>query len=164
MLNESAALNPADLDPRYLLMPIYSEKSDWADLKRVANEILRLAPMDAEAMRYSAMAQNSNDRVGAAERLVESQPTPENYVDLSLAYNQGGRYEDSIRAAREALQLRPGYAEAYNNIAAGNESLRRWDEAIAAAQEAVRLKPGFQLAGNNLSYALSQKAVETARK
>jgi tetratricopeptide (TPR) repeat protein len=55
------------------------------------------------------------------------------------------------------LQLRPNYAEAYNNIAAGYQAMGRWDEAIAAAQEAIRLKPDFQLARNNLAYASSQK-------
>jgi tetratricopeptide (TPR) repeat protein len=163
ILNKSAATNPADLAPRYALMPIYSQQSDWAVLKRVADEILRVAPGDAEALRYAAIAQNANARVTAVEKLAATQPTPENYLNLSLLYYQGGRYEDCVRAAKEALRLRPNYAEAYNNIAATYQSMGRWDEAIAAATEAIRLKSDFQLARNNLAYATSQKALLTTR-
>jgi tetratricopeptide (TPR) repeat protein len=163
-LNRSAAMNPADLDPQYALMLVYSQRSDWAELQRVADEVLRVAPGDAEALRYSEMAQNAKGRLSAAERLAGMRPTPENYLILSLLYNQSGRFEDSIRAAQEALRLRPDYAEAYNNIAAGHESLARWSEAIAAAREAIRLKPDFELARNNLAYALSQEEIRARSK
>ena len=62
--------------------------------------------------------------------------------------------------AREALKLRPDYAEAYNNIAAGYEGLHDWDRAIEAAQKAVSLKPDFQLAKNNLAWAQQQRSVQ----
>ena len=59
----------------------------------------------------------------------------------------------NIDAARQALALKPDYAEAFNNIAAAHASLRQWDEAIRAAQEALRLRPDFPLARNNLAWA-----------
>ena len=163
ILNKSAAINPADLDPRYTLMLVYSQQFDWAGLKRVTDEVLRVAPGDAEALRYSAMAQNANARVTAAEQLAGAQPAPENYLSLSLLYHRSGRYQDSVRAGKEALRLRPNYAEAYNNIAAAYQSMGRWDEAITAARQAILLKPDFQLARNNLAYAMSQKALVTRR-
>ena len=70
------------------------------------------------------------------------------------------RYQESIAASKEALKLKPDYAEAYNNIAASNQAMGRWDEAIQAAQEAVKLKPEFQLAKNNLQYSLNQKRLK----
>ena len=94
--------------------------------------------------------------------LLRSRPSgqrPEDYLDRSLAYYVAGRYQECIRAAEEALRLRPAYAEAYNNIAAGYQSMARWDEAIAAAEQAVRLKPDFLLARNNLRYARAQKSL-----
>jgi tetratricopeptide (TPR) repeat protein len=83
--------------------------------------------------------------------------TPENLLNKSLALNQVGKYQESIEAAQAALKLRPNYAEAWNNIAAGYESMGRWDDAVAAAKEAIRLKPDFQLAKNNLAWSLAQK-------
>lgn len=83
--------------------------------------------------------------------------TPEDWLNASLRDNQAGQYERSIQDARAALRLRPGFAEAYNNIAADYASMHKWDEAISAAQSALRLKPDFQLAKNNLAWAISQK-------
>jgi tetratricopeptide (TPR) repeat protein len=84
--------------------------------------------------------------------------TPEDWLNASLRANQAGCYQESIQDARAALRLRPNYAEAYNNIAAGYESLGQWDEAIAAAKEAIRINPGYQLAKNNLAWSLEQKS------
>jgi tetratricopeptide (TPR) repeat protein len=162
-LRQSTALNQADLDSRYLLMSIYAGQSNWFELGQVANDVLRLAPGDPEALRFSGMVRDANGQIAAAERQVIAQPTPENYLNLSQLYCQNGRYSDCVSAATQALRLRPNYAEAYNNIAAGYESMGRWDESIAAAQEAIRLKPDFQLARNNLAYALSQRSIQTAR-
>jgi tetratricopeptide (TPR) repeat protein len=163
-LTRSASLNPADLDPRYLLMLAYAGQSDWVNLGRVAGEVLRLAPADPDALRYSVMAQSSGDRIAASEREVSARPTPEAWLGLSQLYYLSGRFEQCVRAATEALRLRPGYAEAYNNIAAGYQSMHRWDESIAAAQEAIRLKPDFPIARNNLAFALSQRSLQAKRE
>ena len=83
--------------------------------------------------------------------------TPESYLSLSFAQYRAGRLRDCIDSARAALTLRPDYAEAYNNIAAGYNSLGEWDKGIAAAEQAIRLKADFPLARNNLAWALQQK-------
>ena len=163
MLNRAADLNPADLDPRFALMTIYSQQLDWAGLKRVTDEVLREAPGDAEAHRYSALAQTAAAHIAAPVQPA-APPTPEGFLSQSLVYCQTGRFEDCAHAAREALRLRPNYAEAYNNIGAAYQSMGRWDEAIQAAQEAIRLKPDFQLARNNLAYASTQKALRVRQE
>ncbi len=58
----------------------------------------------------------------------------------------------------QALKLRPGYAEAYNNIGAAWNALGRYGLAAAACRQALELKPDFPLARNNLNYALSMLA------
>jgi tetratricopeptide (TPR) repeat protein len=52
-----------------------------------------------------------------------------------------------------ALELRPNYADAWNNICAGYNKLGRYEEAAAACEQALRYKPDFELARNNLQYA-----------
>ena len=60
--------------------------------------------------------------------------------------------------------MRPGYAEALNNIAAGHQALHEWDEAIASAGEAVRLRPDFQLARNNLAWSQQQRLLNVTSR
>ena len=88
--------------------------------------------------------------------------TAADLINRSLALNQAGQYQESISAAQEALRIDPSSAEAWNNIAAGYESLHQWDEAIAAAQKALALKPDFQLARNNLAWSLQQRQATSA--
>ena len=89
-------------------------------------------------------------------------PTPQTaqaFLDRSYEACQKRQSQDCIAAAKEAIRLKPDFAEAYNNIAAAYEDLGMWDEAITAAKEAVRLKPDFQLAKNNLAWSESQKKI-----
>ncbi len=154
------------LDPRYALMQAYTDIGMQPLAKSLAADTLELSPGDALAMRYyrgQAAPEALPDPIGAAETAAKQSPTPENYLNLSLAYHQAKRFRDCIRAAEEAIKLRPDFPEAYNNIAAAHEDLGEWDAAIAAAREAVRLKPDFQLAKNNLAYSEQQKVAQAAR-
>ena len=154
------------LDPRYALMQAYTDAGMQPLAKGLAADTLQISPGDALAMRYyrgQGAAEALPDPVGAAEAAAKQALTPENYLNLSLAYHQAKRFRDCIRAAEEALKLRPDFAEAYNNIAAAHEDLGEWDAAIAAAREAVRLKPDFQLAKNNLAYSEQQKIAQASR-
>jgi hypothetical protein len=67
------------------------------------------------------------------------------------------RYEDSVRAAREALAWTPDSADAYADIASAYAGLGRWKEASENAEYALHLKPGLESARNILARAASQK-------
>jgi len=141
-LKIATALNGSDLDSRYLLLQIYREQGDWAQLRTVAEELLHLAPGDPTA---SASLRTR---------------TPEDFLNLSMQQYQEGHFAEAIQSAKKALQLRPGYPEAYNNLAAAHASMKQWDDAVQAAREAIRLKPDFQLARNNLAWAEQEKACQ----
>jgi tetratricopeptide (TPR) repeat protein len=161
--SEKAAIaqNSAFMDARYLLMQTYLEQAQWQPLTSLAQDTLKIAPGDPQAQTYLARSQNVQRELAAAESQVNRQPTPDALLNLSLLLYQQGRYQECIAAAQKALQLKPDYAEAYNNIAAAYQALHQWDQAIAAAQQALRIKPDFQLARNNLAWSLSQKSLES---
>lgn len=83
--------------------------------------------------------------------------TADAWLGLSLSYYQQQRYLESIGAAQTAVNLRPGFAEAYTNIGAAYSALHLWDLAIQSAQQALTLEPEVTLAKNNLAWALEQK-------
>lgn len=144
-LNAAIAANPAYVDAEHLLMEIYAQQGNAEGLRTVAQQTLAVLPSDAAAKSWLT-------------RGVAIEASPESYLNQSLAFYQQGKYQDSIAAARQALKLRPGYSDAWNNIAAAYNAQGRWDEGIQAAAEAVRLAPGNQLAKNNLAWAVQQKA------
>ena len=154
---QAVFINPSYFEPRYLLMQVALEQQQWDSLHALALAALKQAPGDTQSQRYLNLYEHRGDQLKAAEQLAQSQPTADNYLNLSLRYHQAGRYADCIAAAQQALRLKPDYAEAYNNIAAGYQSLGQWDKAIEAAREAIRLKPDFDLAKNNLAFSLAQK-------
>ena len=156
-LSTALALNPSLMGARYLLLRVYAEHGLWGPLKSFAGECLKLAPEDPVVLRYLGMERQLEVQVARAEALAQSRPSPDNFLELSSLYHQVGRYQDCIAAARQALRLRPDFAEAYNNMAAAYASLGQWDQTIRAASEALRIQPDFQFARNNLEFARSQK-------
>jgi tetratricopeptide (TPR) repeat protein len=157
-LREGLRRNPYDMPSRDLLMEIYNVQGKWAELGQLVEETRRMTPDDTMVNAFATMAKSGGaGAVAKAEAAVKAHPSPESWLDLSLAYHNAGRYPESIGAARHALELRPGYAEAWNNIAAADLGLHRWDEAIDAANRALAIKPDFPLARNNRAYAEEQK-------
>lgn len=150
-------LAPAHLEARHALMSTYFGRSDTDKLHELAAETLRIAPNDREAAGYLTAVNKGASASDRAEESVRMNRTPENLLNLSLVYYNAREYRKSIEAARAALELRPGYDLAYNNLCAAYNELGQWDKAIEAGEKAVQLNPGNQLARNNLAAARKRK-------
>ena len=126
---------------RYLL-----SHSRGDEARAFLQSALELSPTDLTA----------RDLLARANSQAASQPapqTPEFYLALSLQFYGEERYVESIVASRRALDLRPNYAEAWNNICAAYNKLSRYQEAAEACEQALHYNPDFELARNNLQYA-----------
>lgn len=152
-LERALALSPGRMDTRHEVMGLYQDSGDWNALRRVAAETLELAPDDERTQAFLVASEEDVRRLEAAERMARAVPTPENWLNLSLAYHRATRYAEAATAAGESLSLCPDYAEAYNNIAAAETALGNWNEAVTAAEQAVAIRPDFALARNNLAKA-----------
>lgn len=100
---------------------------------------------------------NTADKTEKLLQELQSNPTPESYLELSLTFYRAGNYENCIRAAEKALELKPDFADAYNNIGSAYIMLKEYDKGIEACEKALQLRPDYQLARNNLNWALSEK-------
>src|SRR5437660_7158272 len=108
------------------------------------------------ALELSRTDLTARDLLARADGQPVNQPTtqtPEYYLDLSLQFYREERYVESIVASRRALDLRPNYPEAWNNICAAYNKLSRYQEAAKACEQALHYNPDFELARNNLQYA-----------
>ena len=76
-----------------------------------------------------------------------------NNLGFVLSAN-AGRTDEAIIQFQEALRLKPGYAEAHNNLGNALDAVGRTREAIGQYEEALRLEPNLAEAHYNLGRAL----------
>jgi tetratricopeptide (TPR) repeat protein len=55
-----------------------------------------------------------------------------------------------------ALKLRPGYAEAYNNICSAHNKLKQYRKAVEACENALAIRADYALASGILNWAKIQ--------
>lgn len=72
------------------------------------------------------------------------------YFRTGAVYLNSGRYEEAVKAYREAVRLNPEFAEAYNNLGVSLTRLKKYEEAIECFHQAIRLKPGLPNPNYNL--------------
>jgi Flp pilus assembly protein TadD len=148
LLREAAAAAPADPWSRQLLMEILARRQAWAELDAAAADALRIDPAHATALRMRELA-----RAGLAASPPPARRDHDALLELSLERYQASDFPGALRAADEALALRPASALAQNNRCAALNRLGRHREAVEACEEALRIDPGFERARNNLGYA-----------
>ena len=158
MLNTTLEMSGANLDSRYMLMELLYNQRRLEELKKVASSTLAISPSDALATQYQKLAASGKSILDVAAETAETTKTPESYLSLSLQYYNAGDYQGCIDAAKKALELKPDYAPAYNNIGSAYNILKNYKEAKAALLKAVELDPASQLAKNNL--ALAEKGLK----
>lgn len=129
-------------------------KNRLSEAEYHVREALRLSPGHVYAKGLLNMMNASTETLlERAERMVYENPTPENYLNLSLHLYRADRFEDCIRACEQALALRPDYADAWNNICSAHNAMGQWELGIRACEKALALQPDYQLAKNNLNWA-----------
>ena len=149
---------PAEAE-RHFQRAISLEPADWRSHRHYAAWLLsaRRVP-DALAHARLSLELNPADQAAApiAAAAARVDNTAEYHLARSLAEFQMRRYRECIASARRALEIRPEYAEAWNNIAAAHNALREWSQGIAASEAALRINPSLQIARNNLAFARRQ--------
>ncbi len=84
--------------------------------------------------------------------------------DVNNAFTRGltlgsqGQHEEALSAFREAVRLKPDFAEGHRSIGFALASLDRYEEALSAYQEAVRLNPDFAEAYINIATVLAHQS------
>jgi tetratricopeptide (TPR) repeat protein len=87
----------------------------------------------------------------------------QNLLGLLLG-RKGAPGEEVLAAFREAIRIRPDYAEAHNNLGLVLIQSGKDEEGIAALREAVRLAPAYAEARTNLGAALTPTDAPAAIK
>ena len=161
--HKAMSLRSDQADARHTLMDAYVQHHDWENAMRVARETISLYPDDTGAVRAINVSSAALNEVKQLETQAPGRGR-DGYLALSVTYFKNGRYEDSVKAAREALKIDPNSAESWSNLAAALHSLGRIDESVEASKETVRLNPNLPFAKSNLEYALAEQADQHKQK
>jgi len=77
------------------------------------------------------------------------------FFEQGMNYYSVGKYEECAKAFREAVRLKPNFAEAWALLGAAFGLLGKFQESIYASKEAIRLKPDLFQAYNSLGGHIS---------
>jgi tetratricopeptide (TPR) repeat protein len=80
---------------------------------------------------------------------------PRAHNNLASALLRTGKAQDAIKHSREALRIRPDYAEARYNLGQALVQLGQVEAAVEQYEQALQLKPDYAEAHNNLGAALA---------
>ena len=138
-----------------------------AIIKRIALVILFLIPLiylfikssekkDVEPVSTAVPAVPQTD-IASLEKNVETNPTFDNLISLSLAYINNNMPSKSIPYLNKAIELNPNSSVAYNNMGVAYILMKQYDDGIAACNRALQIDPKFQLAKNNLAWGMDEK-------
>lgn len=101
--------------------------------------------------------QSALQDIAALESLVKSNPSFDNYINLSMAYINSNMPGKSIDYLKSAIAINSKSAVAYNNLGVAYIMLEQFQNGIDACSKALELDPEFQLAKNNLSWGTDEK-------
>ena len=73
-----------------------------------------------------------------------------------------GKASEAIQSYQQAIQQKPDYAEAYNNLGIAYKYQNRLDEAITCYQQALKYRPDYAIACNNMANAIRDQGNLTA--
>tara|TARA_B110000008_G_scaffold60207_1_gene59786 strand:+ start:424 stop:1995 length:1572 start_codon:yes stop_codon:yes gene_type:complete len=89
----------------------------------------------------------------------------EDFPNSFLLFNISGvcyaglmNFDAAINIYKEAIKIKPDYADAYNNLGAAQKEKGDIEEAIVSCKQALKIKPDYAEANINLGNALKEKS------
>jgi len=121
-LQEAQKAQPRDLKVNYTLATAFKRAGQLDQAESVLRSLADLNPPDASTY----------------------------YSDIIKMYDEAGRNENAIEAAKKVIELNPKSEMAVYNLAIMFQKLKRFEEAIAAFQQALTIKPDYDVAYYNI--------------
>jgi tetratricopeptide (TPR) repeat protein len=112
---------------------------------RIADELLKIDPRDAQALRLRGAALLMQKRAGEAIAPLETAALAlrdsETDTLLAMALRQCGRLEEALSRLKRVSKRRPPYAPAFHELGYLLISLERYDEAIESLRAGITFAP-----------------------
>ncbi|CAN2042389.1 protein O-GlcNAc transferase [Candidatus Magnetomoraceae bacterium gMMP-15] len=135
----------------------------------IYNQILADKPDDANALHLLGVFAydcGKNDlAVSLIQKAISYEPcTAIFHYNLGLAFQAQNRFEDALKHFQKALDLKPDYAEARENLAIAHNNFgiklkkqKKIEDALKHYQKALKLRPDFAEIYNNIATAFQNQ-------
>jgi len=80
-----------------------------------------------------------------------SPSSPQNHNNLGDLYGRRGEFEKAVEEFQRAIELKPGYADAYHNLGNTYQQMGKVDEAIESFEKAIEASPNLWQSYQNLA-------------
>ena len=149
-------------EPYYFLARFYMKHGELDKALRLLQDGHSVSPKHANINRLLADLKSQGispeEKLKNQLALVASNPTADNYINLSLLQYKQKDYVGCINSCNKALELNPNSAVAYNNICSAHNAMQQWKSAAEACTKALEINPEFERAKNNLVWAEGELA------
>ncbi|MCW1148823.1 tetratricopeptide repeat protein [Flavobacterium lacisediminis] len=146
-----------------LLLNLYHQRDNWLGIEQIVGAVLNVAPDNKLALEYAKIAKDRISYFTLQENRATELKSADLFLSLSLHYFNQGEFEKCIKMAEKAIEIKPNFAEAYNNIGIAYYNLKNTEKAIENYKAALKLNPEFTLAKNNLLYASNTTSVSNSK-
>jgi Flp pilus assembly protein TadD len=165
LFRHTLAVMPQNWAAHTNLVAWYSQQNRSEEAIVEAEEVLRIAPDDADAQAYLALVAIQQNRWDDAARRVEialktspSNAAAHNHYGVVL-YHQG-KTKDALDHFRQSVQLNPDEPRARANLARAEAASGNWQEAAEQWQEVLRKDPRSAEAAGGLGDALQHQGLQ----
>ncbi len=138
----------------------YQQTGRLAEAEVCYRRVLAAQPDHADALHLLGVAAHQSGRHDQAVELIgqaiKRAQDPIYFSNLGIALKHLGRTGDAIAAYREAIRIRPDYADAFYNYGNALKELKRLDEALASYDTALALRPDNAAAFHNRGLVLQE--------
>lgn len=121
-------------------------------------QILQATPNHPDALHLLGVLAHQAGKNQIAVELISkaigAKPSNLMHYNLGLALNAQGKLNAAVASYRNALLLKPDYAEAHNNLGLVLQAQGKFDEAIESYRRALLHRPNYVEAHNNLGNTL----------
>lgn len=151
--NQAIALRPAYAEAYNNIGSAYIALQQFDEAIKALKTALRFKPGFTLAKNNLSLAENHT----IDPKIALKAPTAEDYINQGMTYYNFKLYYLCIAASESALELRPYYDLAYNNMCAAYNGLGQWDSAIKVGYKGLQINPNNTLLKNNLALAIARQ-------
>jgi tetratricopeptide (TPR) repeat protein len=159
------AVDPEDLERR--VADVLNDKQKTQELEEARKRTLAAEAEIERLKKELAAAKNEPQRLDLKTRYQQTADalSAEEYYTKGNNARENGFYELAIGYYQQAIDIKPNYAYAYNNMGVAHDDFKNYDEAIRCYQKAIDLDPNYAKAYYNMgiSYAHLENYNEAIR-